>query len=176
MQLNNDRQGANSQKSEIDIAQDFGIVLEWYIEKFRIGKTLLYVFRCTIYYSERFCHLFKQSYKNLRSQSRVPTFTDIDFNKNFYPFVIFFAAPPIVFLFLFSHYLSELVWGLILIVYVILLGLAITVFLLYLLYRLLIDAVVSGYYFSIGLVKVTLYSFKKAKAVLPDMLEVIIYG
>ena len=146
------------------------IKVEWEIGK-SLGDRLIISF---VYYIFRYFSKIFRNYKKFRSKSKIPKFTDIDLNNRFYPFIFFFVIAPILFALLFSKYINEGIMTLLGIIYILFISISFGIFFIYLIYRILIDAIVSGICLIRSFVSTTYLSLKIVTRIMKKILSLIL--
>jgi hypothetical protein len=118
--------------------------IEWDFGKSKADKILLWIFATIVYYVWQYIKLFINNYTKFRSKSKIPGFTRIDFKKCVYPFAFFFVVGPFVFaIFLYKYIQGDLLLQ-ISIFYAFFLLVVFLIGFIYLVYRMIIDFVVSS--------------------------------
>lgn len=146
-----------------------GITIEIEYEESKIIN-FLFPFYCFF----RYLNTAYKNYKKIRSKSKVPKFTDIDFNRTVYPFIFFFIFAPIVFATLFHQYIGDGIMTVLGIAYFLFLFLAGLTVVVYVLYRLIIDIAVSGICFVDSFIKTSVRAFNIIKNILRNLLSYIL--
>lgn len=136
------------------------IKIELEIGKSKADKLIIWIFQFTIYCTIRYCRSLIRNYDKFRSESKIPSFVSIDFQKRFYPGFFLFVIAPLVFIFVGIYYLPSSVASVLTVVCAIVISLFLLTNFIYFIYRIIIDAFVSTVCFVKSFFKTTIYSIK----------------
>ena len=120
------------------------IEIEWNFGKSKADKIIIWIFQTICFFVYHFVKIFSENYKTLRSKSKVPGFTNINFRKRFFPGLVLFVVLPLILILVVIYHLPENISPFWIGMFAIVIALFLLINFLYFIYRIIIDVFVSG--------------------------------